>query len=101
MWLADTADPTAIAGANLWWFLGSTAVALISAAVTIYTIRTRPKEDAGPSRAEVAKALDAQERMIMRLIVKPLQTERDEYRERWTACERGDRRERHAADPPP
>jgi hypothetical protein len=28
---------------------------------------------------------------IQRLIIKPLQKERDDYRDRWTACEEGRR----------
>lgn len=90
MWLAET-DPGPILAPNLWWFLGTFGVALLSSAVTIYTLRTRPKDRSQPSRTEMAKALAAQERMIMRLIVKPIQAERDDYRERWMSCEKGKR----------
>ena len=86
MWLASG---DSIMTANLWWFLGSVSIALISATVTVYTLRSRPKE--APSRGETAKVVDDAVDVYRRLIVKPMQTERDDYRSRWLECEEGKR----------
>lgn len=80
-----------IVAANLWWFLGSVSIALVSAAVTIYTLRSRPKDAA--TYSEIAKAIDEALEVQARLIVKPLQVERDEYRTLWQVCVKARRRD--------
>lgn len=90
MWLASG---DSIVTANLWWFLGSVSIALISGAVTVITLRSRPKDTSPPTKREVAKAVDDAVSTYRTLIVKPLQDERDDYRARWLACEEGRRRD--------
>lgn len=88
MWLSSG---DSIATANLWWFLGILATALVSATVTIYTLRSRPKDAA--SYKEIAKAIDEALELQSRMIVEPLQLERDTYRTWWQACVKGRRRD--------
>lgn len=83
MWLASG---DSIVTANLWWFLGSVSIALISAAVTIYTLRSRPRDSAAPTKREIAKAVDDALKTQSVMIIDPLRVERDDYRTRWQRC---------------